>query len=141
MLLMIAVYKSSIMYYLKQHVRDNCGIVLFCADKLVFQLSQELKRLQRRKAMMSGEGSSSQTSSGSGPGSPGSCKEQPLFTLKQVSCLEISTGLLFSGSWFQLHICQCLAHMSILFVIEAIGNFEIIRISTTEVVLVVFWLV
>ena len=61
--------------------------ILFCTDKLVLQLSQELKRLQRRKAMTSGEGSSSQSSSGSGngPGSPGNSKEQPLFTLKQVS--------------------------------------------------------
>ena len=57
------------------------------SDKLVLHLSQELKRLQRRKAMMSSEGSLSHSSSGSGsgPGSPGCSKEQPLFTLKQVS--------------------------------------------------------
>ena len=62
-------------------------IALSFADKLVFQLSQELKRLQRRKALMSGDASSSQSSSGSGsiPGTPGGSKEQPLFTLKQVS--------------------------------------------------------
>lgn len=62
---------------------------LLCSlsDKLVLHLSQELKRLQRRKAMVSGEESSSHSTSGnaSGPGSPGCSKEQPLFTLKQVS--------------------------------------------------------
>ena len=74
----------------------NYGVLfLFCVDKVVLQLSQELKRLQRRKAMMSGEGSSSQSSggSGNGPGSPGNSKEQPLFTLKQVSIPGMSTRL------------------------------------------------
>ena len=74
----------------------NYGILfLFYVDKVVLQLSQELKRLQRRKAMMSGEGSPSQSSggSGNGPGSPGNSKEQPLFTLKQVSIPGRSTRL------------------------------------------------
>ena len=80
----------------------SCALVYHCenvitynylfSDKLVFQVSQELKRLQRRKALMSGEGSSSQisTGSGGGPGSPGNSKEQPLFTLKQVSGIYYS---------------------------------------------------
>ena len=74
---------------------------LFCVDKVVLQLSQELKRLQRRKAMMSGEGTSSQSStgSGSGPGSPGNIKEQPLFTLKQVSRAGHSLSTVTVVSW------------------------------------------
>lgn len=69
--------------------------MLCFVDKVVVQLSQELKRLQRRKALMSGEGSSSQSGSGSGssPGSPGNTKEQPLFTLKQVSIPGMLTAL------------------------------------------------
>jgi hypothetical protein len=72
------------------------SVLLFCVDKVVVQLSQELKRLQRRKAMMSGEGSSNQSGSGSGsgPGSPGNTKEQPLFTLKQVSIPGMGTRMI-----------------------------------------------
>ena len=66
--------------------------MLCFVDKVVVQLSQELKRLQRRKALMSGEGSSSQSGSGSGS-SPGNTKEQPLFTLKQVSIPGMLTAL------------------------------------------------
>lgn len=58
-------------------------------DKLVLQLSQELKRLQRRKHLMSGDSSQSSAGTSSGPGSPGSSKEQPLFTLKQVSSVHV----------------------------------------------------
>ena len=67
----------------------------------MFHLSQELKRLQRRKTVMSGEGSSSQSISGSGcgPGSPGSSKEQPLFTLKQVGSPHGCRR-----SWFEVHV-------------------------------------
>ena len=77
----------------------------------MFQLSQELKRLQRRKTMMSGEGPLSQSISGSGcgPGSPGNGKEQPLFTLKQVGSPHGCRG-----SWFKVHayigwltLCTC----------------------------------
>ena len=63
---------------------------LFVADKLLAHVEQELKRLQRRKAFTSEESSSSHPQPQShGAATPlsgaGSAKDQPLFTLKQVT--------------------------------------------------------
>jgi len=59
-------------------------------DKLLAHVEQELKRLQRRKAFTSEESSSSHPQPQShGAATPlsgtGSAKDQPLFTLKQVT--------------------------------------------------------
>ena len=75
-------------YCLCVNVDSDCS---FVADKLLAHVEQELKRLQRRKAFTSEDSSSSshcqpQSHGTAAPLSGSSSgKDQPLFTLKQVT--------------------------------------------------------